>query len=308
MKKLMIAAGVASMSFALFAADAKKSENVKPVETEQAPAPIFWGFANYGLYSGYQLYGSLLNNEPTLQGYAELNANLSIDDLDLGYFGAGIWSNTDLTRRRSGSSANCGVNSDGIGDAFNEWDFNLHWGRTFWFDDERTWGLGYRASVVWYYYPGKYYSRIQPGTDTTFDFNHYFELVNPYLIPYLNVVHEYRFDANLLQFGLKKPFQVTDQFSLCPFIEFVARPESHYNWCMPTRIGTVDTCAGMATLKVELDATYMFTKNFGMFAKVAYCSIIDHHMRNTCDDILASDEYGENKDFAWGGVGICVNF
>ena len=302
MKKLMFALAVSAAMISY--ADTAKDESK---ELEKQSAPIFWGFGNYGLYSGYQLYGSLLNNEPTLQGYLEGNANLSWDDFDLGYLGLGVWSNTDLTRRRSGSAGNCMANSHGIGDVFNEWDFNVHWGRTFWFDDENTVGLTYRMSFVWYYYPGKYYQDIHPGTDTTWDWDHYFELQNPYLIPYVNVVREYRFDANLFQFGVKKPIQITDDFSICPLVECVAR-DGHYNWCFPTRFGGIDTCGGLATLKVELDATYQITEHFGLFAKVAYCSIIDHHMRNNCDDILDSDDYGENKDFAWGGVGVTFNF
>jgi len=315
MKKLMFVLA-ASTAFCTFADVAKKEvKEVKPAvpaeELEKDDAPIFWGFANYGIYSGYQLYGSLLNNEPTLQGYAEGNANLNFDDTDLGYFGLGIWSNTDLTRRRSGSFGNCTpdvVGQSGIGDAFNEWDFNAHWGKTFWFDDENTVGLTYRSSVVWYYYPGKYYQHIHPGTATTFDWDHYFELANPYLIPYINVVHEYlQSNGNLLQWGVKKPFQITDKLSVCPFIEMVWR-DKDYNWCFPTQFGATKDSAGIATLKVELDGNYQITENFGFFAKIAYCSIIDHHLRNNCDDILESDDYGENKDFVWGGAGIYLNF
>jgi len=55
MKKLMMAA-LAAAAMTAFAED------------EETEAPIFWGFGNYGLYSGYQLYGSLVNPEPTLQG------------------------------------------------------------------------------------------------------------------------------------------------------------------------------------------------------------------------------------------------
>ena len=304
MKKLMIALAAGA---ALFAQAQESNAN----ELEEESKPIFWGFGNYGLYSGYQLYGSLLNNEPTLQGYLEGNVNLSWDDFDLGYFGLGIWSNTDLTRRRSGSFGNCHedlVGQPGIGDAFNEWDFNAHWGRTFWFDDAQSWGLTYRMSFVWYYYPGKYYQHSHPGTATTFDWNHYVELVNPYVIPYVNCVHEYlQSNGNLFQFGLKKPLQITDDLSICPYIECVAR-DGNYNWCFPTQFGAAETCGGLATLKVELDTTYKITEHFGLFAKVAYCSVIDHHLRNNCDDILESDDYGENKDFVWGGVGVSFNF
>ena len=299
MKKLMFAAAMMS-AFTVTAADAAKTAKVdeKPAEVEAEEAPLFWGFANYGIYSGYQLYGSLLNNEPTLQGYFEGNFNINVSDIDFGTIGVGVWSNSDLTPRRD---------HIGIGTMFNEWDFNIHWQRMFWLNDAKTWGIFYRTYVVWYYYPGQHYQRIHPACDTTFDWDHYFELANPYVTPYINVVREYRFDANLFQFGLKKQIKINDDLSITPFIEFVAR-DSHYNWCFPTQFGGIDTCGGLATLKVELDATYNITKNFGLIAKVAYCSIIDHHMRNNCDDILASDDYGENKDFVWGGVGVFVNF
>ena len=102
-----------------------------------------WGFGDYGINSGYQLYGSLLNSEPTMSGYQEINVNATVDDLDLGSIGFGIWSNTDLTDKRRGL----------YGKAFNEYDPNIHYTRTFWFDDDHTWGLDYRTEVVWYIYP-----------------------------------------------------------------------------------------------------------------------------------------------------------
>ncbi|MBR4476002.1 MAG: hypothetical protein IKO87_00475, partial [Kiritimatiellae bacterium] len=134
----------------------------EPVDT------LFWGFGNYGVYSGYQLYGSLVNSEPTLQGYIEGNMNLNWDDTNLGYVGIGIWSNTDLTDKRR----------DSYGKAFNEWDYNIHWGKTFWFDDDQTIGLDYRTSIVWYYYPHRRHNGINTprgdrrSTSTTMDWNH----------------------------------------------------------------------------------------------------------------------------------------
>ena len=114
MKKLMFAL-VATAAICSYAEEAKTeakdaAKNAAAELEEQEDAPLFWGFGNYGILSGYQLYGSLLNNEPTLQGYLEGNMNLSWDDFDLGYFGLGIWSNTDLTPRRNES----------LGGAFNE--------------------------------------------------------------------------------------------------------------------------------------------------------------------------------------------
>lgn len=273
----------------------------QPVEaTEPTDAPLFWGFGNTGIYSGYQLYGSLVNSQPTWQTYLEANVNLSCGDLDLGYLGVGLWFNSDLTSRRHQS----------YGRFFNEFDPNIHWGKTFWFDDDRTLGLDYRTSVVWYYYPHHEY-QDHPSwgeTKTTMDWNHSLALVNPYITPFIDIVHEFHEShATLLQFGAKRAFELSDNFTLTPMVVAVWR--SHrYNWCFPTGFGAFRDGSGFATLKFELDANYKLTDNFGLFAKVAYCSIIDHDLRHNIDHDLHGNAYGDNKDFVWGGVGVTFNF
>ena len=319
MKHLLFAITAAALCSAF--ADEKKSET----ELAEQKAPILWGFGNYGIYTGYQLYGSIVNTEPTLQGYFEVNGNLpfqvgAMDDL--GYLGVGLWNNSDLTGKRTASYRR----------ALNEFDFNIHWGKTFWFDDEKTWGLTYRSSVVWYFYPhtgGKRDGLIcfleggSRGTRTTFDWDHYFELANPYLIPYINIVHEYeQSHGNLLQFGVKKPFQITDQLSVCPFIEAVWR-NRNYGWCFSnygTQAFPYDSNfdnkieAGIATIKLELDATYMFNDWIGIFAKVAYCQNVDPNLRHEANEIgsprcpWGGEAYGRWNEFCWGGAGVCVSF
>ena len=275
-------------------------------EEEDTGAPVIWGFGNYGIYSGYQLYGSMVNSEPTLQGYAEVNANLRACDMDLGYAGVGVWSNTDLTDKRRAS----------YGKAFNEWDPNLHWGKTFWFDDERTWGLDYRTSFVWYYYPHHRNStEVAPGhtlkTATTMDWNHSFALNNPYVTPFVTWVHEYHENkANLWEMGLRKQVTVGDKLSLVPQMVWVYR-SSRYNWCFPTRGFSKDPAAyhgsGFATVKLGIDATYMITDHIGLFAKVYWCHLYDHSLRNEAENSHGA-AYGQYKDFAWGGTGVTVNF
>ena len=299
MKKLMVAVCAAAALTGFADVDEKDSQKL-----EKAPAISFWGFGIYGIYSGYQLYGSLVNSEPTAQGYVEGNANIG----DLGYVGLGLWSNTDLTERRKS-------NMSGL---FNEWDFNVHFGRTFWFDNDETVGLAWRSSVVLYYYPLKNYKgsrrdhRGNRGSYTTMDFNHYFELINPIVNPYINVVREYKKGANLLQFGLKKTVAINDELSVTPYIEGVWR-EAQYTWCFPTDFGYSPNCnSGVATAKIGLDCNWQLTDNFGLFAKVAYCSIVDPDLRDNCDALrdLPYDwySYGSHKDYAWGGVGVTFNF
>ena len=294
MKKLMITLAAVATFTAFADADAKSAE----VETNSAP--IFWGFGNYGIYSGYQLYGSLVNSEPTAQGYVEGNVNVG----DLGYVGLGLWSNTDLTGRRR-------HNMSGL---FNEWDFNVHFGRTFWFDNDQTWGLEWRSFVQWYYYPPKNYKGSRRdhlnnrGSYTTWDFNHSFALVNPYIVPYITAVREYKKGANLVVFGLKKSVAVSDELTLTPYIEGVWR-ERQYNWCFPTGFGYASHCnSGVATAKIGLDCNLQLTDNLGLFAKVAYCSIVDGDLRRNIDKDLSGSDYGATKDYAWGGVGVTFNF
>ena len=70
MKKLMIVAAVLTADVVCAQEAETKTENAeaKPV-LEKSDDPIVWGSGNYGMYSGYQLYGSLVNSEPTMQGY-----------------------------------------------------------------------------------------------------------------------------------------------------------------------------------------------------------------------------------------------
>ena len=274
-KKLMVA--VAAMSaFSVFAEG----------ELVEDKAPVVWGFASYGIYSGYQLYGNLVNCEPTLQGYGEVNVNLPAD---FGYIGGGLWSNTDLTGQRHMSYQR----------AFNEYDPNVHWEKTFWFDDDKTWGLDYRTWFVWYIYPGS-------RTKTTWDWDHTLSLVNPYVTPYITWVREYSEGANLIEFGLRRPTQITDAFSICPSINFVWR-EAQYSWCFPTAGFTTHANSGLATMRLQLDATYMFNSWFGIWGKVAYCCTVDEDLRDIQDQEVGA-AYSKYSDFAWGGVGICVNF
>ena len=312
--KLLLLTALAAVSFAV-RAETERSTPGAEAEPEEAALlekddgePILWGFGNYGFYSGYMLYGSIVNTEPTLQGYIEVNARLpfKVGPLDdLGSLGVGYWNNSDLTGKRNASYRR----------AFNENDPNVHWCKTFWFDDARTWGLDYRTAVVWYYYP---HTGHRPNTKTTMDWNHSFALRNPYVIPFLDVVHEYeQTDANLLQFGLRRPFQVLDGLTIEPSATFVWRNRK-YGWCFSNfgRDANGETLgSSLATMRLQLDVTYMFTDNIGVFAKVAYCQNLDPDLRDACSDVCGNPErnprgdiYGRYNEFCWGGVGLCIAF
>ena len=311
MKKLMIAAA-ACAAFAAFADEPKSDDSQaqanQPAEAEKEDgAPLFWGFGSSGIYSGYQLYGSLLNSEPTWQTYAEANMNLP---WDIGSVGIGLWFNSDLTDKRHGL----------YGKWFNEYDPNIHFDHTFWFDDDKTWGLAYRTEVVWYCYPhhrGHHGPWSQRGrsrnsqnrvsTFTTMDWNHYFELKNPFVTPYFKWVHEYHENkANLFLGGLKKTVGITDDISITPTFELVYR--SHrYNWCFATDGWEELHGSGMASSRLGFDLNWQFAEHFGLFAKLYWCHTMDHSLRHAAENGSGGD-YGQYKDFAWGGVGVTWNF
>ena len=283
MKKLMFAA-VAALAFTAFAEEATS-------EAEDTCNIPVWGFANYGLSSGYKLYGSLVNSEPTLQGYAEINCNLP-----LGYAGVGVWSNSDLTDKRRSS----------LRRAFNEFDFNVHWGNDFWFNDDKTYGIFYLTDVVWYYYPQ---TGRQGRPNTTQDWNHYFEFKNPFVNPFVKWVHEYHNGGDLIDFGAKKTIAVCDKLSITPQADFFWRSSS-YRWCFP---GFGYTTAGhragrgLASMDLGVTANYQLTDHFGLFAKVSYCQILDQGLRETAERATGST-YGKYEQFAWGQVGVSCNF
>ena len=297
MKKLAFTLTLAAAAAVAYADDEVATAE-KGEAKESSILDRVWGFGNYGIYSGYQLYGSLVNSEPTLQGYAEGNFTLATEELPLlGSAGIGVWSNTDLTDKRRYS----------YGKAFNEWDFNVHWDTTAWFDDDHTWGLAYRTEVVWYYYPHRRHDHMGRSTATTMDWNHYFELKNPFITPYFKWVHEYHENkANLWLGGFKKTIELTDQLSVTPVAEMVYRSK-RYNWCFPTAGFSEYHGSGIASFKAGLESNYMITSNFGLFAKVYWCHTWDHSLRHASDHSSGAD-YGKYKDFAWGGVGVTFNF
>ena len=292
MKKLMIAAA-ACAAFAAFAdepkADDSQAQANQPAEAEKEDgAPLFWGFGSSGIYSGYQLYGSLRNSEPTWQTYAEGNLNLP---LDIGSVGVGLWFNSDLTDKRNGQ----------YGKWFNEFDPNIHFDHTFWFDDDKVWGLAYRTEVVWYYYP--HHRGHHPETQWARGRRGHFQSC----VSTFKWVHEYHENkANLFLGGLKKTIGITDDITITPTFELVYR--SHrYNWCFPTAGWSELNGSGMATSRLGFDLNWQLAAHFGLFAKVYWCHTIDHDLRHACETGYGND-YGQYKDFAWGGVGVTWNF
>jgi len=296
MKKLAWGVIAATAAFTLVAEDQTsanpaRKQRVTEIqneieETGKFDKPLVWGFTSWGVLSGYQLYGNLVNCEPVIQGYSEFNINLPAD---LGYVGVASFMNNDLTGQRHASMRR----------AFNEMDPIVHWEKIFFFDDDKTWGLDYRTWFMWYIYPGS-------SIHTTWDWDHSLTLVNPYVMPYITWVREYSEGANLIEFGLKRPTQLTDNFSITPSANFVWR-EAQYCWCFPTAGFTQNANSGLGTMRLQLDCNYQITSWFSVWGKIAYCCTLDPDLRDIQDDSSGAD-YAKYGDYAWGGVGVCLSF
>ena len=120
-------------------------------------------------------------------------------------------------------------------------------------------------------------------------------------------MHEYHENkANLFLGGLKKTIGLTDEVTITPTWELVWR--SHrYNWCFPTAGWSELHGSGMASSRLGFDINWQFAEHLSLFAKVYWCHIIDHDLRHACETGSGND-YGQYKDFAWGGVGLAWNF
>ena len=74
----------------------------------------------------------------------------------------------------------------------------------------------------------------------------------------------------------------------------------------PQKMGTRKGYCLMNT-RLGFDINWQFAEHLSLFAKVYWCHIIDHDLRHACETGSGND-YGQYKDFAWGGVGLAWNF
>lgn len=314
MKKLLLftftltLASIALADISARPANDKFIEDVEAVHEDHPEGLPIFAFAAYGVQSGYQVLGSVVSRDPVIQGYSEINCFLPYN---LGFFGFGLITNTDLGHHHHQIMSRW----------FNEWDPNVHWDKTFFFDDDHLYGLNYRSTINWYIYPtGRIDHKHRNGTcppyipsiPTSMEWIHYFGFQNPYVTPFVEWRHEYLvYDADLWKFGLKKEVQVSDTVKITPYVETVLRSKE-YVWCFPTEHSAKGPVHGSwGSLTLGLNCHWQLTEHFGLFANVAYCRLMSEHLRDMADRVtheINKYEIGTMKDAAWGGVGITVNF
>lgn len=313
MKKLIIFTFTFAFTFSVLADISARPANDKFIEDVEAVhedhpegLPIF-AFAAYGLQSSYQVFGSTVLRDPCLQGYGEINTFLPFD---LGFAGFGLISNTTL-----------GSHEDRImRRAFNEWDPNVHWDKTFFLDEDHLYGINYRTTFCWYIYPShrakhtqstRPYLHIKP-IPTSMEWVHYIGFQNPYVTPFVEWRHEYLvYDADLWKFGLKKEIPITETIKVTPFAETVLRSKE-YTWCFPTYMSSKAPIHGSwGSITLGLNCQWQITEHFGLFANVAYCRLMSESLRDMADQVREQQgkwAMATTKDAAWGGIGFTVNF
>jgi hypothetical protein len=63
----------------------------------------------------------------------------------------------------------------------------------------------------------------------------------------------------------------------------------------------------MASSRLGFDLNWQFAEHFGLSAKLYWCHTMDHSLRHAAENGSGGD-YGQYKDFAWGGIGLTWNF
>ena len=255
---------------------------------EEAVSPFaFDATLTADVTSGYLLYGALMNSQPCVQGGVEAGASYDA----LGRFGAGVWSNSDLTGRRHT-----------FGKAFNENDFYLHYGRAFKITENVSFNL--RAMHMWYWYPHST-GRTGKGCPSKRELYLIGSLENPVIVPYAMWTHEWELtDGTYFECGLRRRFEVVEGLSFTP--AFSGNWLSHgYMTIFPAPAGE-DACErGIGCLRLSLVAEYRLTDHFSIHARVDGVSLVNDELRGA---VRAAHHSPYRNDFVWGSIGCAYSF
>lgn len=194
MKQLAFAAAAACLTVGAFGAETSTQTptNNEPQVTEEEDKALEVGF-DMDFLTAYIYRNAVVNDRPVFQPCVWADWTFA-DPFYLGFY---VWQNYDLTNRRR---------ADGLKGEWNETDFNLHIGTTFWSNDDEDVNLNFEFGHEWFTYDA-------PGWDTTYEWYAKLELENPIVTPYFQWAWEYlRVHGMHFEAGLKKEITVADIF------------------------------------------------------------------------------------------------
>ena len=264
MKTGMMMAAVAAVAMGLMAQEA-------PVAVQEEDSETGWGMeATADLFSAYVWRGCVYNDRPVFQPAAELTYATA----DYGTFGAGLWSNFDLTDR----------NRQVSGGGLNEIDYHLFYGIDvgevsleighYWYTVPRANGQDYWASTREVYVYAAYNNDlVTPFACLTYDYADY--------------------DGFYLNVGLNKEVSLSDQLTLGAEVSLGAGDDDYMAY-----VGTDD--AGLMDFNAAVYADFSLTDSVSVGCRIAWMSLIDSDARD-------AEPYWD-EDILWGGLSVSASF
>lgn len=267
----MMAAALVAVVTAVRAEE--KAEAAAPVAVapkEESPDTGFSVEAALDFFSAYVWRGCVYNDRPVFQP----GVTASYATADYGSFGAGLWSNYDLTDR------NRQVTFGGL----NEIDYQL-----FYSVDVKS--FTFEAGHYWYTFPkanGPDYEASTREVYASVTYNN--DIVNPFVSVYYDYAEYDGFYGNV---GLNKEFEVVERLTLGTEVSLGAGDDDYMAY-----FGTDE--AGLMDFNASVTAAYELTEQLSVEAKLAWMSLLDSDAR---DNATYWDE-----DLLWGGVSLKASF
>ena len=315
MKRLLIAAAVASCGFGLVAEEkASAPEGEKPAEAveieEKDESPLEAGF-DVDFFTAYVWRNAVQSDRPVAQPCVWADFTLA----DPFYVGFSVWQNYDLTNRRR---------SAGYRGEWNETDYNVHAGAALWTSDDEETKLNLELGHDWYTYnihgtwseeDGGY--RKRKDFPSTCELYVKIELENAYLTPYAQISQEYRsVDGTHFELGLKKEKTLSDLFDsesdlLSQLtlagdvnVNFGSRRYMTYLYDGdPENDRTVGNGIGGVTAKLGL--TWAPCDHFSVGGLLAFTSVLGDDAR---EEFKAFDPWCDDRELVWGGIQAKISF
>ena len=268
MKKIMFLA----VAIIAAAADGSAQETAAAVPVDVKEASPDTGFsvdATLDFFSAYVWRGCVYNDRPVFQP----GVSATYATADYGSFGAGMWSNFDLTDR----------NRQVTGAGLNEIDYQL-----FYTVDVESFTL--EVGHLWYTFPKASGQDYYPSTREVYASVAY---NNDVVTPFVSLTYDYAvYDGFYGNAGLNKEFELSDQLTLGAEVSLGAGDSDYIAY-----VGGDD--AGLMDFNASVFMSYALTDTVSLGAKLAWMSLVDSEARD-------QETYWE-EDLLWGGVSVNVS-
>lgn len=259
------------MIAALAVATGLMAQEAPVVVAQGKRAEAGWGMdAAADLFSAYVWRGGVYNDRPVFQPAAKLTYAAA----EYGTFGAGLWSNFDLTDR----------NGQVAGGGLNEIDYQLFYGID-------AGDVALEIGHVWYTFPRANGPDYRPSTREVYLYAAY---NSDWVTPFANLAYDYgNYDGFYLSVGLNKEVALTDQLTLGAEMSLGAGDDDYM-----TYVGTDD--AGLMDFNAAVYADFALTDSVSVGGRVAWMSLVDSDARD------ATPYWDE--DILWGGLSVSASF